>query len=173
MVRQPASKRASPGRAPAALWTAAVMRCCLAACLSHMRCIILSDGLPANFLGMKQPCKALTQLRTQIVHRGTLTSGLPRRSSPARNSAALAGVWWQEGGDELFAAMELELEARAPAHAAPAPPQTRAAAALSWVLSFAVPGLGMFTEVPHPCPPPPPLFFPPRPPGALPGAPAQ
>ena len=52
--------------------------------------------------------------------------------------------------------MELELEARAPAHAARPPPRSRAGAAAAWVLSFAVPGLGMFTEVPPAqCPSPP------------------
>lgn len=43
--------------------------------------------------------------------------------------------------------MELEMEARAPRNAAyQGLPEGRAAAALAWVASFAVPGLGMFSE---------------------------
>lgn len=52
----------------------------------------------------------------------------------------------EEGGAELFAAMELEMEAQAPARAAVRQPQSRADRGIAWVLSFAVPGLGMFTE---------------------------
>lgn len=59
----------------------------------------------------------------------------------------------QESGAELFAAMELEMEARAPAQAAARMPRSRAGRGIAWVLSFAVPGLGMFTEVESPpCP---------------------
>lgn len=52
----------------------------------------------------------------------------------------------EEDRAELFAAMELELEARAPARSATQPPKSWAGRKLAWVLSFAVPGLGMFTE---------------------------
>ena len=55
----------------------------------------------------------------------------------------------QEGADELFQAMELEMEARAPSNAAflaAQQPRGRAAAAVAWALSFAIPGMGMFTE---------------------------
>lgn len=44
-------------------------------------------------------------------------------------------------------AMELEMEARNPSSAAfRQQPQTAVGRRLAWVLSFAVPGLGMFTE---------------------------
>ena len=44
-------------------------------------------------------------------------------------------------------AMELEMEARNPSSAAfRQQPQTALGRRLAWVLSFAVPGLGMFTE---------------------------
>ena len=54
----------------------------------------------------------------------------------------------QDGGaEELFQAMELEMEARAPSNAAfLSPPPGRLAAFGTWVLSFVIPGLGMFTE---------------------------
>lgn len=45
-------------------------------------------------------------------------------------------------------AMELEMEARAPSGAAfRDAPQSALGRGLAWVASFAVPGLGMFTEV--------------------------
>jgi hypothetical protein len=47
-------------------------------------------------------------------------------------------------------AMELEMEARNPSGAAfRAPPKSAATRGLAWALSFAVPGLGMFTEARH------------------------
>jgi hypothetical protein len=53
----------------------------------------------------------------------------------------------QEGGEDLMMAMELEMEARNPSSAAfRQPPQSAIGRHLAWVLSFAVPGLGMFTE---------------------------
>jgi hypothetical protein len=53
----------------------------------------------------------------------------------------------QEGGEDLMMAMELEMEARNPSSAAfRQQPQTAVGRRLAWVLSFAVPGLGMFTE---------------------------
>lgn len=51
------------------------------------------------------------------------------------------------GAEELMMAMELEMEARNPSGAAfQQQPQSALGRRLAWVLSFAVPGLGMFTE---------------------------
>ena len=53
----------------------------------------------------------------------------------------------QEAGEDLMMAMELEMEARHPSSAAfRQQPQSAIGRHLAWVLSFAVPGLGMFTE---------------------------